>query len=434
MRTRKQLIIPRAAAVVLAAAIASTGLMAPAGPAGAAVMPVSGPVSDPVGGPISHRVTDFGFDAQSYGSKTTGNDSADSGATALSVLPCTRTVPRSTENFLAEGGDGAGASVSNVRTRNVTSAGDAKVAATSHVRVESGSLASGAVTFTNLTGRVQSFHDGTGYHVTTTSSLGSLSVNGVPVAVPLDGEETTVPVPGAGTLTVNRQVDLANRLGAEGAVNVLRFDRDDGTVQRIGRAFARIDGEIEGGLFHGAAWGSDARTGQITQQGRAALQPMPCPGTRGRVLQTRTAQANTSFGFIGGRNSAVKGEQGNGSATGFARSVIDRAGFSGGALQFRNIVAVANVTRQRDGDVLRNAKGTGIGRILVNGREVPFPPAGEPQDVAGVGTFTVRTVDTNRNGIDVTAVVVRLANATPGDASDDTVVNLGRAKLAITRR
>lgn len=89
--------------------------------------------------------------------------------------------------------------------------------------------------------------------------------------------------------------------------------------------------------------------------------------------------------------------------------------------------------RQRDGDIFRNAKTTGVGTILVSGQEVQSPPPGEPQDVAGVGTFTVKTVNRDARGIEVTAVTVVLENGTPGDTSDDTVVHLGNANLKIRR-
>ncbi len=89
-------------------------------------------------------------------------------------------------------------------------------------------------------------------------------------------------MPGSGTLFVNHQVGKANQISAVGGVNVLRFVRDDGTVEKVGRAFSRIDGNIEGGLFQGSAWGSDARTGDVAALGRGALQPMPCPGARQR--------------------------------------------------------------------------------------------------------------------------------------------------------
>ena len=411
--------IHRALAAFTAATAAGAGLVAVA-PAGAA------PAAEVA-------ITDFGFDAASYGSKTTGNPTADSDATALSHLPCTRKVPRDDRNFLAEAGDGDGVSLRGVATHNFTRRKNGTVSANSVVNIDRGRLAGGDVRFTNLRGRVKAFHNARGYHVKTVSDLGSLTVLGDNVPLPVGGRQFKVPLPG-GMLIVNRRIEHVRNIGANGAVNVLRFvSSTDNTVEKVGRAFARIDGQIEGGLFGGAAWGSDARVGDRAALGRAALQPMPCPGTRGKVKETSTGEARLDFGFIGARRSFAYGVQRDNSATGDTRSVGDSARFGGGALKFRNIRAKANVTRQADGDVIRTAKGSGIGRILVNGEEIQTPRAGVPRKVAGLGTFTVRKVNKTPNGIEVTGVIVRLFNGTPKVKSDDTVVNLANAKLKIKK-
>jgi hypothetical protein len=376
-------------------------------------------------------LTDFGFDAASYGSKTTGNPAAASGATALSHVPCTRYVPRSHANFVAEVGDGDGVALHGVTTRNHTARTDGTTAAVSRVHIADGTLAGGQVEFTDLTGRVRSFHDTAGFHVQTVSQLGALTVGGVPIELPGDRAEMEVPVPGAGTLVINATVRHETAFSSTGAVNVLRFDGSDGTTERVGRAYSRIDGQIEGGLFAGAAWGSDGRVDGTAALGKAALRPMPCPGTRGKVLRNSTGAATTDFGYLGVRRSAVSGVQTEDSASGFARSNVTAAGFGDGQLRFRNITAVANVTRRANGTVVRSARGTGVGRIIVGGVQIPTPAAGEPQQVPGLGWFTVGLVHRSPNGIDVTAVEVRLHNGTPANTTDDTVVNLGRAQLAI---
>lgn len=412
--------IHRTLAAITAATAAGAGLVAVT-PAGAA------PAAEVV-------ITDFGFDAASYGSKTTGNPNADSDATALSHLPCTRKVPRDDRNFVAQVGDGDGVSVKGVSTHNFTRRNNGTVSANSVVNIDRGRLAGGDVRFTNLRGRVKAFNDADGYHVKTVSDLGTLTVLGAPVDVPVGGQQIKVPVPGQGTLIVNRRVEHVRNVGANGAVNVLRFvSSTDNTVEKVGRAFARIDGQIEGGLFGGAAWGSDARVGDAAALGRAALQPIPCPGTRGKVKETSTGEARLDFGFIGARRSFAYGVQRDNSATGYTRSVVASARFGGGALKFRNIRAKANVTRQADGDVVRTAEGSGIGRIVVNGQEIQTPRAGVPRKVAGLGTFTVKKVNKTPTGIEVTGVVVRLFNGTPMDKSDDTVVNLANATLRIKK-
>ena len=389
---------------------------------------------DQSGAADAGTLTDFGFDAASYGSKTTGNPAAASGATALSHVPCTRYVPRSQANFVAEVGDGDGVALHGVTTRNHTAQTDGTTVAVSRVHIAAGTLAGGQVEFTDLTGRVRSFHDTAGFHVQTVSQLGALTVGGVPIEPPGDGTEMEVPVPGVGTLVIHAAVRHETAFGSTGAVNVLRLDGSDGTTERVGRAYSRIDGQIEGGLFAGAAWGSDGRVDGTAALGKAALRPMPCPGTRGKVLRNSTGEATSDFGYVGLRRSSVSGVQGtDGSASGYARSSVSAAGFGDGQLRFRNITAVAHVTRFANGTVVRSARGTGVGRIIVGGELIPTPAPGEPQPVPGLGWFTVRSVHLSPNGIDVTAVVVRLHNGTPADTTDDTVVNLGRAQLAIRR-
>jgi len=124
----------------------------------------------------------------------------------------------------------------------------------------------------------------------------------------------------------------------------------------------------------------------------------------------------------------------NGSATGYTRSVVDTANF--GVLELGNIRGRANVTRQADGDVLRNAKGHRRRGDPRRGQEQPQPPAGEAQQFSG-GEYTIRLVTLRPNGIDAQGAFVRLFNGTPDDRTDDTVVDLAVAvavaELAITR-
>ncbi len=211
---------------------------------------------------------------------------------------------------------------------------------------------------------------------------------------------------------------------------MLRYKEDGpgGTIEKVGRAFARIDGNVEGGIFGGGAHGTDSTTGDTAATGKSARRPMPCPGTDGDLLVTRQGQSTTDFSVVGEQTSQARGAQRTNSARGYTQARIDRVGFSGGILVLRNIRARARVVRQADGDVLRSARRTGVGTILVNGEEQPTPPAGEEQQVTGLGSYTVKVVDKSHIGLQVIAVVVRLNNGTPGDRSDDTIANLGNAR------
>ena len=84
----------RVAVAFLSAGVASTGLLA-------------GVVAPAEAAPTG-SVTDFGLQGASYGSKTTGNPTAHSDSTALSVLGCTRYIPRTAKQPLGRQEDRQG--------------------------------------------------------------------------------------------------------------------------------------------------------------------------------------------------------------------------------------------------------------------------------------------------------------------------------------
>ncbi|MBA2446033.1 MAG: hypothetical protein H0V49_11985, partial [Nocardioidaceae bacterium] len=331
-------------------------------------------------------LTDFGYDATAYGSKSDDNTTADSDATAVSHLPCTRYVPRDRDNHVANSDQG-GVTLRNVDTHNFTRQRNGVTSATSVATAEGGKMAGGAVRFTDLRASNRSLHErGEGFRVEQVSSIGSLEVSGVNVPIPSNGRTFTVPVPGRGDLVVNERKRKVTKRSAVGTVNVLKFVGTDGTVQRTAHAQSRIDGNVEGGVFQGGAVGSRAVVADTATSKKGAAQPIPCPGTFGKVLESSTGEANPTFGVLGARRSFAYGVQrDNRSAEGYTRSIVESASF--GALTLRNIRGRANVTRQADGDVKRNARGTGVGSITVAGQEQDKPPAGEAQRFPG-GEYT----------------------------------------------
>lgn len=373
--------------------------------------------------------TNFGFDATAYGSKADGASGTESDPTAVSHLPCTRFVPRERSNHLAEADQG-GVQTSQVDTRNFTRQANGVTSATSTATVQGGSLAGGVVTFTDLRARNVSLHKkGAGFRVRQFSSVGSLQVAGAPVPVPDDGSTQSVPVPGQGTLVINDKARRVSRSGAAGTVNALKFVGDDGRVQRTAHAASNIDGRLEDGLFRGGAWANQATVAETATTKKGALQPIPCTGTFGEVLETSSGESEETFGTLGARRSYSYGvKRADGSAEGYTRSVVDTANF--GALELRNIRGRANVARSARGAIARNAKGTGVGEILINGQAQEKPPAGQAQPFPG-GEYTIRVVERIRNGISAKGAVVRLFNATPNNRTDDTVVDLANATLAI---
>lgn len=383
----------------------------------------------------SGTLTNFGFDATAYGSETQGNDQADSDRTALIHLPCTRYVPRDRFNHQANGGDADTAQVENVDTHNFTrKSTDGTVSAFSTVKIQGGTLAGGAVMFTDLRAVNRSLRaKGSGFGVRQSSSVGSLVVNGAPVPFPAGSQSATIPVPGQGDLVLNERIKRTNGTSAFGLINVLKFIDTDGSIQRVGHAESRIDSDIEGGMFHGGAFASQGRTedGTVTTR-KGAYQPMPCLGTQGEILESSTGEAESATSFLGARRSFAFGVvRDNGTRAGYTRSVVDVAKF--GVLELRNVKGRANVLRKENNEVTRNAKGTSVGDIFIAGERQEQPPAGEPQPFPG-GEFTIRIVDRIPAGIEAIGAEVRLFNGTPANRSDDSIVDLARAKLSINKK
>ena len=205
------------------------------------------------------------------------------------------------------------------------------------------------------------------------------------------------------------------------------------TKLTAGFASSRIDGDVTGGVFGGHANGSQVKAlNDTVTSGRTSLLPMPCPGTRGKIKSTDTAQVRLAdFATLDQVRSTVWGVQENndGAAEGFARSKIERAKFDAigpRTLVINGIVANAHVVRRDNGTITRDARGT-IASITVNGNPRPIPGAGEVLTIQGVARINGPAIDKVKHGIDVVAVTVKLL----GGPAEGTIVKLGHGLLRI---
>ena len=89
----------------------------------------------------------------------------------------------------------------------------------------------------------------------------------------------------------------------------------------------------------------------------------------------------------------------------------------------RGIVAQANVERAH-GDVVRNAAGTTVGEVTVNGETREFPDT-DVLEIPGVARLERHIVRRTPNGIQVTALRVTLLDGSGA------VLDLGQARLTI---
>ncbi len=163
------------------------------------------------------------------------------------------------------------------------------------------------------------------------------------------------------------------------SVNGLRvkLDASDSTVI-VGRAWARINGNVRAGVMGGRAFGSELALldGTVTS-GQSAVKYMPCQGTGGVWKSTSTLSGGipgtASFGVT---KSEVYGKQNTDrSAVAKTRSTVAEVvlGVGDDQVVLKAITAQANVDKSRTGTLTKTSKGTTPGTITVDGETTPYP-------------------------------------------------------------
>jgi hypothetical protein len=188
---------------------------------------------------------------------------------------------------------------------------------------------------------------------------------------------------------------------------------------------AQIGGGVKTGIFSGFSSGTRAKglDGNVSV-GYTPLQIMPCQGTRGEVRSKSILSSDLGDNVIVRKASTRElGAQLGDVAKGYERGQVSVVKFGDQDLVIRGIVGQANVKRV-DGRVVRNAKGTTIGEITVNGERRRFPDT-DVLNIPGVARLERHLVEKYRNGLFVTALRVTLLDGSGA------VVNLGQAKLTI---
>lgn len=399
-----------------------------------------------VAGAAERVLTDHAFGAVGWSTKLSGGDvPAKSGRTGLATIACTRFANLTETNNTAAVNLPTDGSLLHVgATETVVRTTTRKGVTTSQSRNDVASVLIGDASADGLLleqvlTRTRTWHDAKGYHRLARVTVGSVTqyVEGVAVSrtdIPsgqdLNGE--VLEVPGLAKITfgiksgrVNSSAAIARALGLK--IELLTSD----TVARVGFAYSRIDGGATGGVMRGASWGSTVDgLGNIANSGRTALRPLPCVGTRGRVLQNEIAEVVIpDVARLGSVVSQVRGDQGNNTAYARGKSTIKRAGFGGRGLVLKGIQGEALVRRKSDGSYVRNAKGTQLGSITLNGESQPIPAPGETLTIPDVARITVRHVSKTTNGIRVTAVRVQLLQG----SEIESTVKLGNVSLTVRR-
>jgi hypothetical protein len=377
--------------------------------------------------------TKFNFTSSGYGSKVKRSDvPASSDASAFQGLGCTNLAGITKRNRLETSElEGLGYA-KNIRTRNWTRSRDGIVSSYGSNKIERVHLSeddAGSLDLTRLTSLSRAYHDGSGFHTATKTTVGDVTYTSS------DGESTDldpptasepVEIPGVLKITVGDNKQRRSSTGASAAANALivTFFPSKTTI-KLAHSAAKLTTGVKRGYFNGFAAASETRsTDTLLRSGPQPLLKMPCLGTGGQVRTKSTSQAGDPA--LADTNEAHTRQWSTATdkvARGFEEASIDTTTVGGGQLVLSAIVGRVNVTRTKDG-LSRDIEGTSIGSALVNGQPFALPEL-DGLTIPGVVRVDTNVVTQIRDGIDVVAVRLTFLDGT------DRVTDLGHARLTI---
>lgn len=377
--------------------------------------------------PTHYAMTGLGFGtAGSGGQAPTASD-----PTAYQVIGCTNRAGIDKGNHIESTTVPGLGQLENVTTKLWTTNDGGVVASHSRHSIERLTISNGSMgslEVNAIRSTVNAFHDAHGFHGTSATDVGSLLYTPAAgpaqeIPVPTPGHPATVP--GLATIAVGDGSKTVSAGGAHVTANALdiRVDASGGRF-RVAHTGAQISGGVTKGLFSGFASGThgNAAAGNASM-GRQPLQVMPCQGTRGDTRSKSTTRSDLGNNVVAD-NIATRelGAQTAAAANGYERASIASVDI-GDSVVVRGIAAQANVQRSW-GKVTRNAKGTTVGQVTVNGETREFPDS-DVLEIPGVARLERHIVNRTPTGIQVTALRVTLLDGSGA------VLELGQARLSI---
>lgn len=411
----------------------ATGVIALAATALAAPQPTTAAPSATSQAAPDTQPTAFALHAVGFGTRVIGGEvPVDSGTTAWQAIGCTNKAGIDKTNYEAQVTLPELGTISGVRTRVWTTKVGDTVNVFSRHRIAEVVIEDDEFTLTieGIKSRSHVWHDADGFHAESSSNVlaifikqGDEPVSELPVPTP--GEP--VEVPGLVRITAGKSVKImepgyvrAAQVGLQ--VDMLATD----TTIKLAQTAASMSRGIKTGVFSG--WAASLRANvldPIVKVGRTPYRTMPCQGTDGE-LQTKSIVGSEipSLMDAGVLEIRQKSDQTKEKAWGFEVAEVADVSLFDGRVIIKAIKGRANVTRLANGNLSRNAKGTQIGELIIDGEshELPFD---ETIEVPGLLTIEPKVIKRLKSGIQVIALQII---ALDGSGAK---IDLGIARLQI---
>ncbi len=380
--------------------------------------------------------TAFALHAVGFGTRVIGGEvPVDSGTTAWMAIGCTNKAGIDKTNYEAQVTLPELGTISGVRTRVwTTKVGDTVNVFARHRIAEVVIAQEGEfkLTIEGVSSRSHVWHDADGFHHETSSNVlairiknGDDPVSELPIPTPGDPVE----VPGLVRITAGKSVKIMEpgyvRAAAVGLqVDVLATD----TTVKLAQSAANMSRGVKTGVFSG--WAASLRASvldPIVKVGRTPYRTMPCQGTDGE-LQTKSVVGSEIPGLIdaGVLEIRQRSQQTHEKAWGFEVAEVADVSLFDGRVIIKAVKGRANVTRLSNGDLTRNAKGTQIGELIIDG-EPQALPLEDTIEIPGLLTIEPKVIKRLKSGIQVIALQLILLDGSGAK------VDLGVARLQIAR-
>jgi hypothetical protein len=414
-------ILRKSSAIGFATSVAVVGLVGGglAGPASGAKAPASAAKAAKA---AKVTATDFGLEAWGFASKVAGGDvPTGSDKTAYSVVACTNKAGVSSANTETDGDLGDGVAFHGAATRAWTSRSGDTVSTWSRHHINQVTVAGsplGDLRLEDLVSRSHAWHDSSGFHGTSSSSLGAIVLEpavGEPQTFPVPSPGQSVTVPGVAEITLGVGDTNVTADGADTNVSALRVRTlfSDSNA-RLAQTHAGIEDGAKTALYRGTAYATSlTAVDDLLTNGRTVSTSVPCVGTDGNWTDNHLSDTDLSGSMLA---SGLSSRQQSGLTAPGQRPEVttaSRAGLVdlGDGLLVRAVKARAHVMKTATG-YRRDIAGTSVGGITFNGEEQEFPEGENVMEIPGVAKIERAIVTRGPRSIEVTGLRVTLLDGT----------------------
>lgn len=383
--------------------------------------------------------TRFAMSASGYSTRVVGGEiPAGSDQTAYQVIGCTNKAGLSKRNTVATANFGPLIVVNAATTHVWTTKKNGVVSSWGQNKIASITLGDsttpGTATINGITSTSRAYHNGTGFHARTKTTVLSVDPDGSGPLPPKSGPTPGDPilVPGLAEISVGSSRKNVTANGASARADALRIEIiPTDTVAYFAHSRAKIGSGVVSGLFRGSSYASKATAldGSITS-GKTPFLVMPCQGTNGKVIRRDVARVNPNGLVIKGLSAEQSADQTRLRAFGYERGRVARLrlGDASTGLVVRGIVGRANVRFVRGQGITKNVKGTGILGVTFNGETRNFGPD-DTITIPGLVELKRHIVKRTALTIQITALRVTLLRG----PSHGAVIDLGVARVGFRR-